>query len=228
MSKLAMIKEKYASYLTSSLFEDNKGNINALLPVGRMVYPDLFVATNVKGETDDLKKRYQITLLLPAEADIRALRERIQAIYEKEVPAAQRKFTKWRDPISDTSSEPRFAEFADEYPFFVRPNSRMLNNDGRKRDRPAIKYIKDGAVVEASSPPDDDFLYNGRWARVCVNPYWYPAKQGPAGVSLALLSTQVLWNDRKLQVGAGGIADTSSQYEVVEGLDETPEVDEYA
>ncbi len=222
MSTIEIIKGKYPAFLKAKIAGVN--NDRVVLPAGRGLWPALFTAVKPsKGETDPKKFQYGITVLIPAEADISALRDRVKAVFEENVSEKQRAATKWRNPVLETASE--IPDMADEYPFMLRLNSKQWQKNGVERARPDVFDAKRVAIP---ANPGPEVVYHGRWVQCVVNPFWYPATQGSAGVSLGLLSTQLLWHDKQDTPIAGGRVDTSGDFEVVEGLDETPEVDEYA
>lgn len=224
MSTIEILKTKYPSFLKAKLAGVNSDRV--VLPAGRGLWPALFTAVRPsKGETDPKKFHYAITVLVPAEADISALRDRVKAVFEENVPEKQRAATKWRNPILDTSDE--IPDMAEEYPTMLRLNSKKWRKNGQERAqeraRPAVYDAKRNLL---SQDPGPDAVYHGRWVQAIVQPFWYSATQGSAGVSLGLLSTQLLWHDKTDTPIAGGRVDTSGDYEVVEGLDDSPELEE--
>ncbi|WP_454014044.1 hypothetical protein [Aquamicrobium terrae] len=55
------------------------------------IWPALFTAVKPsKGETDPKKFQCAITFLMPAEADISALRDRVKVVFDENVPEKQR------------------------------------------------------------------------------------------------------------------------------------------
>jgi len=222
MRTIEVIKSKYPSFLKAKIAGVNSDRV--VLPVGRGLWPALFTAVKPsKGEGDPKRFQYGITVLIPAGADISALRERVKAVFEENVSEKQRAGTKWRNPILDTSAE--IPDMADEYPFMLRLSSKQWQKNGTERARPDVF---DAKRLPIATNPGPEVVYHGRWVQCVVNPFWYPATQGSAGVSLGLLSTQLLWHDKQDAPIAGGRIDTSGDFEEVEGLDETPEEEAYA
>lgn len=216
MSTISILKKDYPSLLVAKIAGVN--NDRVILPAGRGLWPALFKAVKPsKGETDPKKFQYAITLLVPAEADLSALRERVKAIFEENVPEKQRAATKWRSPILDTAEE--IPDMAEEYPTILRLNSKQWQKNGTERARPDVY---NGKGLKLDSDPGPEAIYHGRWVQPVVNPFWYPATQGSAGVSLGLLSTKLLWHDKADTPIAGGKVDTSADYEEVSGLDDEP------
>lgn len=195
---------------------DKSGNV--ILPAARMMYGSLFTATRPsKSETNPKKFQYSISLLLPAGVDLSVLEAEIKSLFEGNVPEAKRKATAWRNPIMKTAEDGSLAQYADEYPTLLRMNAKQFQKDGKERAKPEVIDARGVAVPVADEPQE---TYNGRWCRVSINPYWYPANDGKAGVSLGLVNVQLLWHDDPL---AGGKAKASSDFEPVEGLEEAEE-----
>ena len=197
--------------------KDN-GNIVVL---GRMMYASLFTAAKPsKSETDPKRFQYANTILVPAGSDISALEAVIDQLFKDNVPEAKRATTKWKRPILKTADQGTLAAYADDYPTTLRANSKAWQKDGKARPKPEVVDAK-GQPVPAEQ--EAEATYNGRWCRMSLNPYWYPANDGQPGVSLGLINVQLVWHDDPL---AGGKAKASSDFEPVEGLDD--EVEEYA
>lgn len=170
-----------------------------MTPAGRMVYAALFKPTTMKGETDQSKAKYQITLLLPADADISVLEKAVEhARNEKWTPGVQRT-SKIRSPFLKTADSPRLAEYAEEFPLMLRFNS---------KSRPGVKTKALADVSEADEPDD---IYNGRWCRVTCSPFAYD-QAGNKGVSLGLGNVQLLDHADRI---VGGAARASDEFEAV-------------
>lgn len=171
-----------------------------MTPAGRMVYASLFQPTTMKGETDRSKAKYQITLLLPADADIRALEEAADRVRnDKWTPSAQR-LTKIRSPFLKTADSPRLAEYADDFPVMIRLNSKT---------RPGVKTKGMQDVSEADEP---DEIYNGRWCRLTLSPFAYD-QAGNKGVSFGLGNVQLLDHDDRI---VGGAVKAEAEFEAVD------------
>lgn len=203
--------------MMAAVKKDN-GNI---LVLGRMVWASLFTPTRPsKTETNPKKFQYGLTLLIPAGFDVSAFQAEVTDIFNNNVSEAKRATTKWKNPLKKTADEASLAQYADEYPYVLRPNSKAWQKDGKPRPKPEVVDSK-GHAVPAEREAEE--TYDGRWVRVSLNPYWYPSGDGPAGVSPGLINAQLLWNDDPI---VGGKAKASSDFEPVEGLDD--EVEEYA
>lgn len=188
-----------ASPLNSAFKIEKTGNI--MLPKCRILYPNLFKPTQVKGQG---KAKYRITLLIPKKADIDLLIETIDEIARENL-GSKLKTAKWRNPLLDTADEPRFSDIADDFPYMIRPNS-----DNRPQVvGPSMK------VIEEDQEADE--VYGGRWGRASINAYWYSADKSPVpGVGLGLSNVQLLDHDEPL--GGGRVA-ASAEFEQV-GEDE--------
>jgi hypothetical protein len=162
-------------------------------PAGRLMYGAFFEPRVMKGETDMSKAKYSATLLLPAKADLTAIEEAIEE-------ASAGKKGKWRHPLLDTADNERLAEYAEEFPVFIRCNSKYRPD--------VIDRHKESVRQENES----DEVYNGRWARFTVRPFFYDAQMNK-GVSLGLQNVQLLQHDEVL---AGGRISASSQFDAVE------------
>lgn len=182
------------SSLNKAFLIETTGNI--MTPKGRCLYPDVFKATQVKGQG---KFKYRITLLIPKGADI--------SVLEKEIADASADFVKakikWDNPLHKTKDEPKLAELADEFPYFIRANA-----DNRPQVvGPSLKIINEDAGA--------DEVYGGRHARISVGVYSYKDKPGN-GVGLGLSNVQFLDHDEPL--GGGRVA-ASAEFEAVDDSD---------
>lgn len=195
---------------------EKSGNI--ILPAGRMMYGSFFTAVRPsKSETDPKRFQYGMQLLLAGEVDLSELEKEIQTLFESNVPEAKRATTKWRNPIKKTADAGSLAVYADDYPILLGMNAKQFQKDGKERPRPEVVDAQGKSVEEKDEPQE---TYNGRWCRPSINPYWYPANDGIAGVSLGLVNVQLLWHDDPL---AGGKAAASSDFEAVEGVEDMAE-----
>jgi len=193
----------------------NSGNIIVL---GRLMYASFYTSVRPsKSETNPKKFQYGTTLLIPAGSDLKVLNDEINAIFEGNVVEAKRKTTKWKNPILDSADTGSTAAYAEDYPFLIRPNAKQFQRNGQERARPDV-VDSQGVPVPADREPQE--TYNGRWARLSLQPYWYPGEDGKPGVALGLVNVQLLYHDDPL---AGGKAKASSDFEAVEGLEDVGE-----
>lgn len=161
----------------------------------RLSYPTLFTPKAMAG-TDKLK--YSVTGLVPANADLTALKEECYAAAAKKFgPKWKEKFPKLPMPFHKTTDEnqegtPHYKKIGinpEEFPFFIRTST----NADDDRDPP-------GVVTHAGDPASKDQVYAGRWAMLSVQPYGYE-QSSKKGVSLGLLGTMLL--ERGDRLGGG-------------------------
>lgn len=181
--------------LNTAFLIEKTGNI--MIPKSRMVYPNLFTPTQVKGQG---KSKYRVSFLIPAKANIDLLRETVRDV-AKDALGSKLSTTKWRNPLLKTADEPRFAELADDFPVLIRPNS-----DNRPQVvNPALKVVMEDQEA--------DEVYGGRWARASISVYWYSADKSPVpGVGLGLSNVQLLDHDEPL---GGGRVQAEAEFEAV-------------
>lgn len=171
-----------------------------ITPKGRMVYPALFKPSAPKGESED-KAKYQVTLLLPKEADLALLAEVVQqTIVDKWGADATKKY-KIRKPFLKVDEQPKLADHADKFPVMIRANS---------KDRPSVVY------ANLQQCNDEADVYGGRWACVLLKPYAYDHQTGGKGVSFGLQHVQLLDNDEPL---GGGKIRPEDAFEAAEASD---------
>lgn len=180
--------------MTNAAFE--KGG-NIITPKGRMVYPSLFRPSLPPGEKDDDKARFNATLLIPEDADIKALEDAVEALIEENVPAAKRKNIK--RPFLKTADSNSLEDYAEEFPVMIRC---------------AAKYAPDVVSPNAQrtfkEEEEADEVYGGRWARFSVRPYFWNHKTGGMGVSFGLQNAQMLDHGDAI---AGGRVRGTSEFE---------------
>ena len=187
------------SNLNKAFLIESSGNI--MTPRCRMVYGDLFKASQVKGQG---KHKFRISLLIPAKSDVELLRETVMELATEKL-GKNLKTTKWRNPLLKTGDEPRFADIADDFPLMLRPNS---------DNRPQVTNPAATKIITEDEAPDE--IYNGRWCRASISVYWYGADKSPIpGVGLGLSNVQLLDHDDPIDVGNGRVA-ASSEFAAVE------------
>lgn len=170
-------------------------------PRGRLMYPALFRARLMKGETDQSKAKFQVTLLLPKDADLALLQSTVkERIATKWTPNIV-KTAKIKGGFLETKDDPRLQDICDDFPIMIRTSSPT---------KPGV-YTPD---VRACT--DETQAYAGRWARLVVNPWCYDHPVGGKGVSWELQHVQLLKNDEQLGFAR---ADAEEAFEPVE-LDE--------
>lgn len=187
---------------------------NLLLPAARMMYANLYTAVLPQDETDEAKKQWQITALIPAGFDLSVIEAEIEKLIDDKIkPANAALRAKIKLPIGDTAAVASMASLAEEYPHFIRLNAKEFTKDGKRRAKPDVVDSKGQPVEEAREPEE---TYNGRWFRGSANAFSWKNAKGGVGVSLGLVNVQLLWHDDPL---AGGKAKASSDFEAVEGAD---------
>ena len=184
---------------------------NLLTPKGRMVYPALFTPSLARGETDKDKARYQVTLLLPKGSDIKALKDAVTETLDENVSAKARTTAKIKTPFLKTEDQPRFAEFAEEFPLMLRFNAKF---------KPDVVTPKGDRTLAEDEEADE--VYSGRWGRVSCRAFFYDHPTGGKGVSLGLQNVQLLDHDEPI---AGGRVKGTAEFEGV-GDDSLADLDD--
>lgn len=172
---------------------------NLMTPKCRIAWPALFVPQGMKGESPD-KAKYQLTLLIPKDADISVLKT---AAAEAATEKFGKKTTGIRSPFRKSEENERLADIAEDFPFYL---------SARAKDRP-------GVVGPNGKPVDDpEQVYSGRWAKASIQVFAYDTA-GNKGVSFGLQNVQLLDNDDPLAVGGGRVS-AEAEFEAVEGAGE--------
>lgn len=182
-------------------------NGNYRTPRGRLLYPSLFQKSLPKGETAADKAAWQVTLLIPKGADMSAIEKAIEEEIEANVPLKNRATAKVRKPILKTADS-KFAEHAEDYPFYIRCNAKKM--------RPDVVTPKGDRNVKEEEEPDE--VYSGRWGRLTCQVFYYDHPTGGKGVSLGLANVQLLLgpDGEPGEPMAGGKARGTSEFEAVE------------
>jgi hypothetical protein len=185
--------------------DPNKGYVTKsgliVTPKGRMLYPGLFHKSLPKGETDEKKASYQLTLIFPKIADMSILTKAVNdaaAAKWGAPPAGGYKF-KWKKPFLDVKEQPRFAELADDYPVMLRAGN---------KEKPAIVFASLAPCLA------EEEVYGGRWATMSLNAYAWEHPTGGKGVSLGLNHVMLLDHDEPMGGGRVRVEDT---FEAVDG-----------
>lgn len=173
---------------------------NYRTPKGRILYPNLFKASLPKGETDQAKAKFGLSLLIPKGADMKAITEAVNEVLADNVTQKMRATTKVKMPFLKTEDQPRFAEFADDFPTMIRCGANY---------RPDVIGPTNRAIKEED---EADEVYGGRWARISVRPYFWKHPTGGNGISLGLQNVQLLDHDDQI---AGGRVRAESEFESV-------------
>lgn len=195
------------------------------LVLGRLMYASFYkTIPPSKNERDPKRFQWGTSLLIPASFDLAPLREAIDGIFADNVLPKVQSTTKWKNPILSTAADGgKLAGLAEDYPWLIRPNAKEFERkSGKRRQAPGVVDSRGVAISEDREP---DETYNGRWARLSIQPYWYPANDGMPGVALGLENVQMAWHDDPL---AGGKAATSSDFEAIDEGDLADMAEDYA
>lgn len=198
---------KYKKCIASRKDEDGNPDLsgNIKTPGCRMIYPHLFQPVLPRNETDEKKKKYQVTLLIPKDADISMLKDAVRQARDDKFSAQQQKTSKLRLPFIKTEDEPRFVELADEYPYMIRSNANVGMGPG----------VVDHMAQAVSEDDAADEVYPGRWCRASLSAYAWDHPQGGKGVSLGLQNIQLLEHDDVLTI-AGGKPRATDEFDAAE------------
>ena len=168
-------------------------------PRGRLLYPSLFKKQLMKGETDESRAKYGVSILL-RDSGLTAMMEAVnEKIVDKWGADARKKF-KIRMPFIKTEEQPRFSELASDFPVLIRTST---------KDKPGVVYANMKECDESS----ENEVYSGRWGRLTVNAFAYEHPTGGKGVSFGLQHVQLLEHDDVL---AGGRIRVENAFEAVE------------
>lgn len=178
----------------------NKGYVTKsgliVSPKGRMLYPGLFKPSLPKGETDQAKASYQLTLLFPKTADLGLLAKAVNDC-AREKWGENPKF-KIKKPFLKVEDQPRFAEHAEAYPVMVRAGNKQ---------KPALVF------ANLSVCDKEEEVYGGRWATMSLNVFPWEHPTGGKGVSLSLNHVMLLDHDEPM---GGGRVRVEDAFEAVE------------
>lgn len=182
----------------------SSGNIR--LPRARLYYPHFFKPQMRKGETDQSKARYQTTVLLPKNAEMALLLKAVEDAAIAKWGSDYAKKIKVKKPFLKTEEQPKMAELVDDYPVFLRLNS---------KDKPGVVFANGTTCTEEKSHE----VYGGRWAFVSVRAAAYEV-DGSKGVGLYLQNVQLLEDDERL---GGGRVSAEAEFESI-GSETTEEM----
>lgn len=174
----------------------NKETDEVHTPRCRMVYPNLLEPRGIKNDATS-KPKYGVTLLIPAEANIEALKTAA-------AEAAKSKFgakpTKIKTPFLVTADYERLADYKDAFPNFIRVSATP--------EFPPFLFGPNAKQFDG----DASDIYSGRWAVAAVRPYAYD-QAGNKGVAFGLQRIQFLDHDEAI---AGGRVATASGFAAAE------------
>lgn len=166
-------------------------------PKAKILWPELFEPVLPKGEIDKDKARYQLTLVFHKTADLKLIQEAVLAVAQEKL-GSKIKETKWRKPFLKVTQD-------DQPKVYSRLEKAGLDPaDWPVMVRLASKIAPSVRAADRSKVDDETQVYEGRWARASVRPYFYDHPTGGKGVSLGLSNVQLLDNDDPLPRGGGG------------------------
>lgn len=196
--------------MKKATFSERSGNW--FTPACRMMYANVFQpAFPGQDETEETKKQWQITGLIPAGYDMSEIEKVVGELIAKEhKPANEALRKKIKTPIIETASIQSLASLAEDYPYCVRLSAKAYDKNGKRRQAPGVVDSR-GADVKEENEADE--TYNGRWFRASVNPYAWSHQTGGKGVSLGLVNVQLLGHDDPL---AGGKVKASSEFDAID------------
>jgi hypothetical protein len=183
-----------SKFLTAWLNEDT-GDIHS--PKGRIVWANFLVA-KANRKIPDSKPKFNCVLLIPKAANIDVIKSEIErAALEKH--GKKWKEMKLRLPLGKTVDEPKLAEFAEEFPWVLKPSA--------NEEYPPFVFGPDAKQFKGA--PSE--IYNGRWAVLTGLAWGYD--KGSNGVGWNLNRVQLLDHD---EVIAGGRDATNSGFETAD------------
>jgi hypothetical protein len=174
---------------------EKTGDIHS--PKGRLVWPHLLEA-RANPKIVGSKKKFNAVLLIPAGADITVISNEIKAKAEAEFGKDWAK-KKLRFPLVKTADEPKLAEYADKFPYVLKPSA--------NEEFPPFVYSPNAQRYQG----DGSDIYSGRWAIVAGTAWTYTT--GSNGIGWNLNRVQLLDHDETI---AGGRVDTSEGFEAVD------------
>lgn len=197
-------------YKKCVVLKDKAGDATGILvlPKAKMLYPSLFEKSMPKGETDESKAKYGVTLLMPKDADLKPLVDLVNAAITEKW-GVKAKDLKIKKPFIkvDTDNEPRTVARLDAAGIEPTDFPVMLRVFGNYK--PVVK-----GPDATSDVKDDEQVYEGRWACVSINAYAWEHPTGGRGVSIGMQNVQLLDNDDVIPRGGSGA--TGDEFEAVE------------
>lgn len=153
------------------------------LPV-RLSFPSLFVARTVKGaDGSESAPKFQATLLLPPDTDLKPYAEAIKAAMLK----------KWSQPIV-LPSKNNPLKLADEIEVYATQFKgwRVIRAHANENSKP---QVIDQRMLPVTDP---NRIYSGMWVRAYLNAYGWQHPMSGKGVSFGLNAIQVVRDDDRL------------------------------
>lgn len=166
-------------------------------PKGRLIYPDLYEASLMKGETDASRASFRATLLFPKAANLEML---AKAVNDKIAEAFGATAKGIKKPFLKTEDSERLADLAADYPVFIRVSTRQ----------------KPEVATANGKTAEENEVYGGRWAIISVNPGNWNHATGGKGISFYMNHVILLDHDDPLGASRPKLSDA---YEPIEGAD---------
>lgn len=210
---MSAILAKVPASMRKAILSERSGNF--FTPAVRIKWANLFKPVPPsEDEKDESKFVWNVTALVSAGFDLSVLDAEVDRIVKEKIkPANETLRKKLKLPILETAGIQSLAAIADEYPYCLRLSAKAFDKNGKRRQAPGVV---DSSGNEVSADQDADACYDGRWARISVNPFSWEHPTGGKGVSLGLVNVQLLWHDDPL---AGGKVKASSEFEAVDDGD---------
>lgn len=164
---------------------------NIITPKCRMSFPQLLEPKAPPGNPDG-KKKYNVSLLIPADADISILREAAEKVAKE----------KWGDKMPAKLKSPFLK--AEEYEYEGYEKGMILLRPS-SITKPGIVNAKGEAVAEENE------IYPGRWCVASLRAFTYD-NSGNRGVSFGLQNIQLLDHDDPI----GGRARAETEFAPVD------------
>ena len=179
---------------------------NIITPKGRLSYAQYLEKPNVNKKTG--KAKYQLSLLLPKDANLTELKNKMAKIALEKVDGDKSRAKKL--------VEKRFLD-PNDLPQGGKPAGDEF--EGWVLVRAASDYKPQLAYPNGKAIPDEEVtneLYSGRWGRATINPYWSGNAENP-GVFLGLQNVQLLDHDENLGVA---IPNAEDEFGAVDGSED--------
>jgi hypothetical protein len=171
------------------------GNGYVAAPEARLSFPNIFSPGKMSG-------KYEVTLLLPADSDIKGLEtlasQTLQDKFGKAVP-----LDKLKHPVVRRAEDCLTVDGEAKYPdfegwFVLRATSQRQPGVFDRSNKPIAP-----ATMSDGSLGNPDSIYPGVWARCVINAYAWQHPQSGRGVSFGLDSVMIVRDDDRIGGGGG-------------------------
>jgi hypothetical protein len=200
------------SDLMKCLVSPTSGNI--ITPRGRMYFctiAEKFISKSdkAKGKTMEKDGKYSVSLVVPPEVDLTALRTAIKAKAEEKwgakLPANLKSPIRKCSEVMDDEGHPKFpvemANFHQIAANTFRQQPNIVDDKGRKLNELIGIETKEEMLQRLR-----DECYSGRWARISVNPGFFDT-DGNRGIKLWLQNVQLFEHDEPIGGGRNARAE---------------------